>query len=156
MMTTEASPTAEREIVMDRVFHAPREMVFGAWTEPDALARWWGPEGFRTTTHEMDVRAGGTWRFTMHGPDGTEYPNRVVFREVARPERLAYAHDDDGRGAHPAFDVTVTFDDEGGRTRLVMRMVYATTEARDHAVSWGVADGCRQTLARLAAYLDAR
>lgn len=155
MTTTEATPAAQREIVLDRVFDAPRERVFQAWTEPDALAHWWGPEGFRTTTHEMEVRPGGTWRFTLHGPDGTDYPNRIVFRDVARPERLAYAHDDDGAGRHPGFDVTVTFDEDGGRTRLVMRMDYRTAEAREHAVQWGVQEGGRETLARLAAYLAA-
>jgi len=85
-----AAKAAEREIVMTRVFDAPRELVFQAWTDPMHVAQWWGPEGFSTTIHEMDVRPGGVWRLTMHGPDGRDYKNKMVFLEVARPERLVY------------------------------------------------------------------
>ena len=90
--TASAAPAAtlpsDREIVLTRAFAAPRELVWRAWTEPEHFARWMGPDGFTTTVREMDVREGGTSRYTMRGPDGTDYPNRVIYREVVRPERL--------------------------------------------------------------------
>ena len=85
-------PTADREIATSRVFDAPRDLVWEAWTDPKHLARWYGPNGFTVTTHEMDVRPGGVWRLTMHGPDGTDYPNLTRYVEVVRPERLVYEH----------------------------------------------------------------
>ncbi|HEU0053538.1 MAG TPA: SRPBCC domain-containing protein, partial [Longimicrobium sp.] len=96
--TTAPFPTADREVVQSRVFDAPRELVFDAWTDPAAVAEWFGPDGFTITTYEMDVRPGGVWRFTMHGPDGTDFPNRVDYHEVVRPERLVY---DQGQGGEP-------------------------------------------------------
>ncbi|MBW3628767.1 MAG: SRPBCC domain-containing protein, partial [Gemmatimonadetes bacterium] len=101
--------TSDREIVMTRVFDAPRELVFDAWTDPAHVAEWYGPNGFSLTVHEMDVRPGGTWRFIMHGPDGTDYPNRIVYREVVRPERLEYDHGGDQDDDPARFQVTVTF-----------------------------------------------
>src|SRR4051794_29231769 len=82
--------TSDREIVFSRVFDAPRELVWKAWTEPHHVTKWWGPNGFTTTIHEMDVRTGGTWHHTMHGPDGTDYPNKSIFVEVVKPERIVY------------------------------------------------------------------
>jgi len=72
-------PTDKPELIAERLFDAPRELVFKAWTVPAIITNWWGPRGFSTTTHEMDFRAGGVWRFTMHGPDGTDYPNKIVY-----------------------------------------------------------------------------
>ncbi len=144
----------EREIVISRAVDAPRELVWKAWTELEHLERWWGPNGFTTTTHEIDVRPGGVWRFIMHGPDGTDYKNRIVFREVTPPERLVYAHDDDGEGALGAFLATVTFVDIGGRTEVTMRSQFETKAERDLVVEeFGAIEGGKQTLARLAEYL---
>ncbi len=161
MMTAEAagtgadstSPTADREIVLTRVFDAPRELVFRAWTEPEHLAHWWGPNGFTTTYHEVDVREGGAARFTMHGPDGTDYPNRIVYREIVRPERIVYDHDDDVDDDPRQFQVTVTFADEGGRTRATMRMLFRTAAARDYVTGFGAVELGYQTLDKLAAHL---
>lgn len=86
------------EIVLSRVFDAPREMVFDAWTDPEQVVQWWGPTGFTTTIKEMDVRVGGRWTLTMHGPDGTDYPNKSVFTRVERPSVIAYRH---GGGTKP-------------------------------------------------------
>jgi uncharacterized protein YndB with AHSA1/START domain len=96
-MTPEGAETvtSDREITITRVFDAPRELVFEAWTDPEQVVRWFGPNGFTTTVHEMDARPGGIWRFTMHGPDGADYPNRVEFIEVVKPERLVYNHGPD-------------------------------------------------------------
>ena len=72
--------TANREMVITRTVDAPRALVWQAWTQPQHIAAWWGPDGFRTTIHAMNVTVGGVWRFMMHGPDGTDYPNRIVYR----------------------------------------------------------------------------
>src|SRR5271170_6970154 len=84
--------TADREIVISRVFDAPRELVWQAWTDPKQVVRWWGPNGFTTTIEVMDVRPGGVWKHVMLGPDGTNYPNESLFQEVVSPERIVFAH----------------------------------------------------------------
>lgn len=141
--------TADREIVTTRVFDAPRELVFEAWTDPKHLAQWWGPNGFRSTIQEMDVRPGGSWRLIMHGPDGTDYKNESVFLEVVKPERLVYSHN-----SAPKFQVTVTFEEQGGKTKLIMWMVFDTAEERNRTVKvFGAIEGAKQTLARLAEFL---
>ena len=146
------SSDAPNEIVITRVFDAPRERVFDAWTAPERIGRWWGPKGFTTTTEHMDVRPGGEWRHVMHGPDGTDYPNRIVFDEVSRPDRLAYRHVGDGGTA--LFQSTVTFVAVDGRTRVALRMVFPTAADRDFAVrKFGAVEGGQQTLARLGEYI---
>src|SRR5271155_1876807 len=82
---------ADREIVITRVFDASPELVWSAWTDPKQIVHWWGPQGFTTTIREMDVRPGGIWDYTMHGPDGTDYPNQSVFIEVVKPQRNVYS-----------------------------------------------------------------
>ena len=146
---------ADRELVFTRVFDAPRALVWQAWADPARVAEWWGPLGFTTTTREHRLAPGGSWRFTMPGPDGRDYPNRVVYREVEPLRRLVYAHDDDGGQAEPiAFEVTVTFEDEGVGTRLTMRMLFPSAAAlRRVAEEYGAIEGAHQTLARLAEHL---
>jgi uncharacterized protein YndB with AHSA1/START domain len=87
-----AEDTSAREIVIAREFNAPRELVWQAMTDPRHVVRWWGPRGFTTKIEHMDVRPGGTWEHTMRGPDGTEYPNKSLFQEVVKPERIVYSH----------------------------------------------------------------
>ena len=87
-----STSSSDREIVVTRVFDAPRALVFKLWTDPEHLAHWWGLNGFTITNYEMDVRLGGVWRFVMHGPNGVDYQNKVVYREVVEPERLVYSH----------------------------------------------------------------
>ena len=120
---SDAAAIADRSIVVTRVFDAPRDLVFKAWIDPAHIAVWWGPNGFTTTIHQMDVRPGGVWRFIMHGPDGVDYPNRIVYTEILPPERLAYDHGDDVEGASPSFHVTVTFAEEDGKTSIDYRPV---------------------------------
>jgi uncharacterized protein YndB with AHSA1/START domain len=147
------STTTDRELVLSRVFDAPRELVFKAWTDSRHVAEWWGPNGFTTSVHEMDVRPGGVWRFIMHGPDGVDYPNKMEFLEVVEPERLVAIHGS-GEEGDAGYHVTITFADESGKTRLTLRQLYATAEERDyvareyHAVEMG-----NQTLDRFAKYL---
>ncbi|WP_313691731.1 SRPBCC family protein [Halorarum halobium] len=145
--------TSERTMTVRRTFDAPRERVFEAWTDPEQVDQWWGPNGFTTTTDEMEVRPGGTWRFVMTGPDGDEYPNRVVYDEVEEPERLVYTH---GSPDDPEmFRMTVTFDErEGGTTELTMRQQYESAAALDESIAeFGADDGAKQTLGRLAKHL---
>lgn len=145
--------TAQRGLVMMRTFDAPRELVFQAWTDARHVDHWWGPNGFRNETFEMDVRPGGRWRYVMHGPDGADYGNRVVYHEVVVPERLVYTHGSDIDDDPDAFAVTVTFEAQGSQTQVTMRSLFPNTERRDAVVAFGAVEGGKQTLARLAEYL---
>src|SRR5438132_8475696 len=121
-----AAKAGQQEIVATRVFDAPRELVFRMWTDPQHVARWWGPRGFTNTIHEMDVRPGGVWRFVMHGPDGVDYQNKVVYLEIVRPELLVYDH-----VSGPRFHVTVTFAERRGKTEVSVRMRFESESLRD-------------------------
>ena len=150
------SATADREIVISRVISAPRELVFEAFTEVRHLSRWWGPEGFTTTTRAFEFRVGGEWDFVMHGPDGTDYQEWISWTEIAPPERIALLHGE-SRGDPNAFESVLTFapDGPGGRgTRIEMRTVFPTGELRDEAVeNYHAIEGGQQTLSNLAAYV---
>ena len=143
-----------REIVTTRVFDAPRELVWTAWTDPKHLAQWWGPNGFTTTTSEHDFRDGGIWRFVMHGPDGRDYQNRITFDEIVKPERIVYRHGG-GDDVEPVqFQTTVTFEELDRRTRLTMRALFPSAAERDRVIKvYGADKGAIQTLSRLAEYL---
>jgi len=148
--------TMDREIVISRVLNAPRELVWEAWTDPKHVVNWWGPNGFTTTIETMDVRPGGVWKHVMHGPDGTDYPNRSVFIEVVEPERIVFSHGggrEGGPGAH--FEATWTFDAlEGNKTRATGRMVFESAADHERVVKeFGAIEGGHQTLGRLAGYL---
>lgn len=152
--TSPATGGADREIVATRLFDAPRELVFEAWTNLKHIPHWWGPRGFATTVHEMDVRPGGVWRLTMRGPDGRDYKNRIVFIEVAKPERLVYKHEPEPGSEPVSFQSTVTFVERGGKTEVTVRMLFPSAQARDHVVkTYGAIDGVNQTLGRLAEHL---
>jgi uncharacterized protein YndB with AHSA1/START domain len=154
-MPTNLTEASAREIVISRVVHAPRELVWEAWTNPKHVAQWWGPHGFTTTIEEMDVRPGGVWKHVMHGPDGTDYPNQSVFTEVVKPERIVFSHGG-GKKGEPgvSFISTWTFEALGAQTRVTIRMVFPTAEARDHVVKeYGAIEGGQQTLGRLAEHL---
>lgn len=154
-MTQESAGTADRELVVSRLIDAPRDLVFKAWTSPDHVVQWWGPNGFTTTTSEIDVRPGGVWRYVMRGPDGTDYPNRIDFREVVEPERLVYDHSGDSPDDPIHFETTVTFEDRDGKTALTMRALFETAAVRDQVVrEYGAEEGGKQTLAKLAAYVQ--
>ena len=149
-----AALVGDREIRGTRVFDAPRELVWKAWTEPEHIGKWWGPDGFTTTTHKMEVKAGGVWRFVMHGPDGRDYQNKITYLEVIEPERLAYKHGGDKEVEPVNFQVTVTFTEQAGKTRVEMRMVFPSVKARDYVIeTYGAVEGLNQTLARLEEYL---
>src|SRR5690349_3563853 len=144
-----------RSIIGTRIFDAPRDLVFAAFTDPRHLAKWWGPNGFTTTTHSHDFRVGGVWRFVMHGPDGRDYQNRITYDEIVRPERLVYRHGG-GEDVEPIqFTQTITFEDLGnGQTRLIWHGTFPSAEERARVIrEYGADKGLVQTMARLDEYV---
>jgi uncharacterized protein YndB with AHSA1/START domain len=150
---TKRPDTSDREIINTRIFHAPREMVFDAWTDPAQVDQWMGPRGFTTKTISMDVRPGGTWRYTMTHDEHGVFPNRVRYHEVVRPERLVYTHDAGVDNDPQAFEVTVTFVAQGDKTKLTMHMVLASAAELERVKAFGAIEGGQQTLDRLAEHL---
>jgi uncharacterized protein YndB with AHSA1/START domain len=159
-MAARNSPDLEtdpRSIIGIREFDAPRELVFSVWTKPEHFAQWWGPNGFTTTTSRFDMRPGGVWRFVMHGPDGRDYQNRIIFDEIVPPERIVYRHDG-GEDVEPVqFRQTVLFEDLGGRrTRITWRGDFPSAAERDRVIKeYGAAEGLVQTMTRLGEYVAA-
>jgi uncharacterized protein YndB with AHSA1/START domain len=142
------------KIFITRIISAPRELVFDAWTDPQHIVHWYGPAGFTITIKDMDLRAGGTWRFTLHGPDGHDYQNKVIFEEVSRPTRLAYRHASDEETEPVSFRSVIDFVEEDNFTRLQMRMEFKTPEDLQRVVrEYGAIEGAKQTLTRLEDYL---
>ena len=151
--TPTQSAITDREIVISRDIDAPQELVFEAFTEVRHLSRWWGPEGFTTTTQSFEFRVGGEWDFVMHGPDGTDYTEWISWTEIAPPERIALLHGE-SRGDPNAFESVLTFAPDGAATRIAMRTVFPTRELRDEAVKkYHAIEGGQQTLSNLAAYV---
>ncbi|MFB9236315.1 SRPBCC family protein [Plantactinospora siamensis] len=151
--TVEDQAAADRAIVITRVIDAPPELVFEAFTEVRHLSRWWGPEGFSTTTRSFDFRVGGVWDFMMHGPDGTDYPEWITWTEITPPARIALLHGE-SRDDPNAFESTLDFAPQGAGTRLEMRTVFPTRQLRDQAVQqYHAIEGGEQTLSNLAGYV---
>jgi uncharacterized protein YndB with AHSA1/START domain len=153
-----AASTSDRDLVLTRVFDAPRDLVWQAWTDPKHLANWWGPRGFTSRVHAWDARPGGGIRVDMVAPDGTAYPMGGVFHEVAAPERLVFTatavEDEDG---NPQLEVhtTVTLAERDGKTTLTVRLVAVKVGPAAAGALAGMAEGWRQQLDRLAEDLAA-
>ena len=145
------TPASDSEMVISRVIDAPRDLVWQAWTDPGHLPQWWGPRGFSCDTKEIEIRPGGLWRFTMIGPDGTRYPNRIVYEAIVSPERIVYVIDDDGGGMAP-FRSTASFEDLGESTRVTMRVEFDSAETRAAMEKFGL-EGGRSTLECLAEHV---
>jgi uncharacterized protein YndB with AHSA1/START domain len=145
--------TADREIVIARVFNAPRELVFKAWMDPKHIDQWWGPHGFTTLTSCMNAVNGGAWHYLMRHEQYGEFNNRIVYREIVWPERLVYTHDS-GIDADPsAFEVTVSFVAQGAKTKLTMHSVFSSAAELERVKGFGAIEGGNQTLERLAQWL---
>lgn len=148
---------SDREIVITRIIDAPRERVFEAMTDPKQVVKWWGPYGFSTTIHEMDVRPGGVWKQTMHGPDGKNYANKTIFNEIIKPERITYTHSggEEDASSPVCFQAEWKFEVEGkNKTKLTIRMVSKTDESHKNATErYHAVEGGHQTLARLGDFL---
>jgi uncharacterized protein YndB with AHSA1/START domain len=146
-----AARSAAPELVISRIFDAPRSLVFKAWTKPEHLARWWGPKGFTLVACEIDVRPGGAWFRRMRSPEGTEYVKRGIYRQIVAPERLVftYVNEEADGSLGPETVVTVTFEDFGEKTRLTLHHTgFDSIPSRDgHEGGWSSA------LARFVEYL---
>jgi uncharacterized protein YndB with AHSA1/START domain len=147
-----AKANKSNEIRLIRVFNAPVQIVWEAWNDPQQVAQWWGPRGFTLTSHSKDLRVGGHWTYTMHGPDGTDYPNTTKYLEVEKYKKLVYDH-----GAHddrpPLFRVTVHCSEIEGKTQMDMTMALATPEAAENTRKFIKKAGGDSTWDRLGEYL---
>ncbi len=144
----------EREIVLSRVIAAPRARVFQAFTDPNQISRWFGPEGFKTETLEIDIREGGRWRFVYTGPDGTVYTNRMVYLRLDAPKLLEMEHGSDVDDDPARFHVTITLDEQSdGKCVLTMRQLHPTKEQRAAVIGFGAVEFGYQTLDKLARHL---
>lgn len=147
-----AAENKSNELKLTRLLDAPLKTVWEAWTDPEQVAKWWGPRGFTLTTHSKDFRPGGTWHYTMHGPDGVDYPNTTKYLEVEEYSRLVYDH-----GGYedrpPLFRVTVLFSEVKGKTKMEMTMTLPTPEAANEARKFIKNAGGDATWDRLAEYL---
>jgi uncharacterized protein YndB with AHSA1/START domain len=139
------------ELVITRIFDAPRALVFKAWADPKHLAHWSGPRGFTSIGDKMDFRPGGAYRACLRAPDGTENWVRGVYREIVEPERLVFTHAWEGEGGKPGPEtlVTVTFADHAGQTEMRFHQAFfESKESRD-----GHREGWSSSFERLAEYL---
>ncbi len=142
-----------KDLKLSRIYDAPIKTVWEAWTDPEQTAKWWGPRGFTLTTHSKELKPGGHWHYTMHGPDGTDYPNRTYYHEVEKHKLLVYDH-----GANetqpPLFKVTVTFKEVKGKTHMDMTMTFETPEKAQQSKKFIKQAQGNSTWDRLAEYLE--
>ena len=144
---------SDREMVITRVFNAPRKLVFEASTKPEHVRQWWGPRGSTLAVCEIDLRPGGKWRYVMRDPDGQEYAFSGVYREIDPPKRMVYT---EWFEAIPGAEylVTSTLDEHDGKTTLTAHLLYASKEHRDGHVQSGMEGGMRETHERLDELLE--
>lgn len=142
---------AENELLMERLVPCGIELMPRLWSDPALLTRWWGPEGFSTTTHSMDFRVGGEWDYTMHGPDGHNYGNLIRYTKI-NESGIEYDHYGKGDDAHASFRAVITFEAvTGSMTRMGFKMVFETAEdKRQICDEYGASEGLYQTTDRLA------
>jgi uncharacterized protein YndB with AHSA1/START domain len=144
----------DREVVVSRTIEAPKELVFAAFGEVSHLSQWFGPTGFTTTTHAFDFRPGGVCDYTMHAPDGTDFPNHVEYLEISPSERIVMRHGST-KNDPEAFVSTVTLEERAGGCEVTLRSVFKTKEQRDRVVDrYQAIEGAEQTLSRLAAHVE--
>jgi uncharacterized protein YndB with AHSA1/START domain len=145
----------DREIVLSRVISAPREVVFSAWADAEHLPNWFGPAGFEIETKEIDIRAGGLWRFDLIAPDGQRYTSRMQFRRIEPPFLIEFDHGADAADDPGRFRTTVTFDEQSdGKTVITLRQLHPTKAQRDATIGFGAVEYGYQTLEKLARYVE--
>lgn len=138
-----------RELSIQRLVKAPRELVWKVWTEPEHIKHWWGPSGFTNTISEMEVKPGGVWEFIMHGPDGTDYKNKHIYKEVVKPEKLVLEH-----VTGPRFLMTVTFEEQGDKTLVSIHSLFESAEQLQEVIKIFRADvGMKQNVDRMENYV---
>lgn len=151
--TTTFTTPSDREIAMTRVFNAPRELVFAAWTDPEHVPHWMlGPEGWTMPVCEIDLRPGGAWRFVWRKPDGAEMEMDGEYREIDPPGRLVST--ERWGGDWPETLNTMVLTEEDGRTTMTVTMLYPSRAARDAALETGMQEGASMSFDRLDAYLE--
>ncbi|MGZ3944420.1 MAG: SRPBCC family protein, partial [Mucilaginibacter sp.] len=143
------SSTADRELQIERTLNAPVELVWEVFTKPEHIVNWWGPNGFTNTIYTMDVRPGGEWDFMMHGPDGRDYKNRSIYREIVPLKKIVFDH------FNPNFTTTIEFETKGSQTHLKWHMLFETAELFEAVVkAHNAAEGLKQNIVKLNAYLE--
>lgn len=147
--------TGERGYVMSRVFDAPRELVWRAYTDPAAIPHWWGPRYLATTVEKMDVRTGGEWRYTQRDGEGNVYRFFGEYREVTPPERLVYTFEFEPMAGHIVVD-EVDLEDLGAKTQVTVTSTFATPEDLQGMIDSGMEAGAAESWDRLAEYLAAQ
>lgn len=148
-MENKKSDTKDRELLLSRTLNAPAALVWEAWTRPEHIANWWGPNGFTNTITKMDFRPGGEWDLVMHGPDGTDYRNKSIFKEIVRHKKIVYEH-----VSGPKFLASITFEERGEQTIITWHMLFETREEFIQTVKTFKADeGLKQNLEKLDLYL---
>ncbi|MFL6707839.1 MAG: SRPBCC family protein [Massilia sp.] len=152
-MTTTNESNDVHEIRLVRTYDAPVQAVWDAWTNPAKIAQWWGPRGYSTVSHSQNVRVGGAWRYTMHGPDGVDWPSKITYLEVEPLARLVYDHGGDDANP-PLFRVTVLFSEEAGKTRMETTMHLASKEAVEQTRHIIRQAGGESTWDRLGEFID--
>jgi uncharacterized glyoxalase superfamily protein PhnB/uncharacterized protein YndB with AHSA1/START domain len=149
-MAKKGSDTSDREIKISRVFDAPVELVWEVWTDPEHIKNWWGPNGFTNTISKMDIKENGKWNLIMHGPDGTDYKNESVFKEIVPLKKLVYEH-----LSGPRFTATIEFEAQKNKTLINWHMLFETKEVFIQTVKTFKADeGLRQNIDKLQHYLE--
>ena len=146
-------------MIMERFFMAPRELVFRMYTEPEHVARWWGPHGWTTTNYQMDVRPGGIWLYCMRSEDGTEAWGKATYEEIKEPEKLVYIDafsDENGNDAEgmPVMKITVDFIEEGNGTKIISSTLFESQEELQKVLDMGAEQGMSETFDRLETYLN--
>lgn len=144
----------DREIVLSRVVDAPRSLVYSAWTDPDQIQEWFGPEGIGIETKQIDLTPGGIWRFDMVAADGTRYTNRMVFLRMEAPALIEVEHGSDRENDPGRFRMVVTFDEQSnGKTVVTLRQMHPSKERREWAIGFGAVEYGGQTLEKLARHV---
>jgi len=148
-MSAVINDATNRELSISRLLSAPRELVWEVWTNPEHIKHWWGPDGFKSTIFQMDVKPEGVWDFIMHGPDGTDYKNKHIYKEVVKPEKLVLDH-----VTAPKFRMTVTFEEQGNKTLVSLHSVFESAEQLQEVIKVFKADeGMKQNVNRMEHYV---
>jgi len=148
-MENAKNSTRDRELLLSRTLNAPVSLVWEVWTRAEHIANWWGPDGFTNTINRMDFRPGGEWELVMHGPDGTDYKNKSIFREIVRHKKIVYEHI-----SGPRFTATISFEEQGEQTIITWHMLFESAEEFIRTVKTFKADeGLKQNLEKLGRYL---
>lgn len=155
---TQVTMPSDRELVVTRVFNAPRELVFKAWSDPEYLARWWGPKGWTVPVSTMDFRPGGKWHYCMKGPEGEQSCGLAIYHEIVPPERIVYTDyfaDAEGNPKEglPESRITAAFTERDGKTTFTGTALYKTKEDRDTVLRMGMVEGMTESLNRLEEFL---